>query len=48
MSSVDAAAEAKKAEGASCTALHRPRPPDLAGREVCHAMSLTDKLTLLM
>ena len=45
----EAAAEAKKAEGASCTALRRPKPPDLTGRDACnHAASLTDRLTLQM
>jgi hypothetical protein len=45
----DAAAEAKKAEGASCTALLNPNPPELTGRLAWrHAGSETDKETLQM
>jgi len=33
--SADALAEAKKAEGARCTALLIPRPPSRTGKEAC-------------
>ena len=47
--SKEVAAEAKKAEGASCTALQIPRPPNLTGREACvQAMSSVVKHMLVM